>query len=120
MKPSRPGANQPEFMRPAVLPGLLCAAAILVGLFVGASDWFITVRFAVSILAAIMVVFAIQGRTFKTYVFVPFLLAIVVLWNPLVSLTTGFAGQWWLLTQVAASALTFAAGIVMKTPVPTR
>ena len=120
MKPSRPGANAPEFIRPAVLPGLLCAAAILVGLFVGASDWFITVRFAVSILAAIMVVFAIQGRTFKTYVFVPFLLVIVVVWNPLVPLTTGFAGQWWLLTQVGASALAFAAGIVMKTPAPTR
>ena len=118
MKPSRPRKDQPELIRPAVLPGLLCSAAILVGLFVGPSDWFITVRFAVSILAAIMVVFALQGRSVKTYVWVAPLLAIVIVWNPLVAMTTGFVGQWWLLTQVVAAAVVFACGILLKTPSP--
>lgn len=127
MKPSRPRPDQHENIRPGVLPGLLGALAILSGLFAFTTEWFITVQFVVSILAAIMIAFAIQGRSVRpkvTYVFTPLLAVIVIVWNPIVNISTPVAAalspQGWMLVEVAASAVVFASGVMIQTVAPKR
>jgi hypothetical protein len=126
-QPSRPRPDQIEYMRPGILPGLLGALAVLSGLFLYSTDWFITIEFAVSILSAIMVAFSLQGRLVRpviTYVFVPLLIAIVVIWNPIVNFSTTVATaltpQGWMLTEVAAAVIVFLAGVLTKTIAPKR
>lgn len=122
MKPSRPRPDQDVEIRPGILPGILGALATLSGLFLFTTDWFITVQFAVSILAAIMIAFAFQGRSGKSYAFIPFLALIVIAWNPIVNFTstisTALGSQGWLLLQVAASIVIFVAGVMIKTVAP--
>ena len=124
-KTYRPSASGPEFMRVGIVPGILIAAAILGGAVLHDSDWFITIRFAVSILTAILIVFLVQGRSMHrkrwmwlTWVLIPVLGAIVVVWNPINDLTAGWQGQTWLLVQVWAAAVAAFAGIYAKTPAP--
>ena len=126
-QPSRPRPDQIEYIRPGILPGLLGALAVLSGLFLYSTDWFITIEFAVSILAAIMVAFSLQGRLVRpvvTYVFVPLLVAIVVIWNPIVNFSTTVATaltpQGWMLAEVAAAVVVFLAGVLTKTVAPKR
>lgn len=124
-KTYRPRAGGPEFMRVGLVPGILAGVAILGGMALHDTDWFITIRFAVSILSAILIVFLIQGRamhlrkwTWLTYVLIPLLGAIVVIWNPVNDLTQGWQGQVWLLVQVWAAAAAVFAGLFAKTPAP--
>jgi hypothetical protein len=89
------------------------------------TEWFITIRFAVSILAAIMVVFTVQGRELArpkwlTWVMAPLLVAVVVLYNPINDLTVGLSGQAWALTEVAAAAVVCAIGLLIRTPLPAK
>ncbi len=112
-------------MRAGLVPGLLTSVAILGGMLLDDTEWFITIRFAVSILAAIMVVFTVQGREIArpkwlTWVIAPILVAVVVLYNPINDLTGGLSGQPWALTQVAAAALVCAIGFVIRTPLPAK
>ena len=123
MKPTRPRPNDIEYMRPGILPGMLGSLAVLAGLFAFKSDWFITVQFAVSILAAIMIAFAFQGRTVRprvTFVFIPLLAVVVIVWNPIVNLTANFTGQIWMLAEVAAAVVVFFTGLLIKTVAPKR
>ncbi len=124
MKPSRPRPNDPQLIRPAVLPGVLGSLATLSGLFLFGTDWFITIQFAVSILAAIVGAFALQSRTTKGYITVPFLAAVVVVWNPIVNLSTAVASalgpQGWMLAEIAAAVIIFVSGVLIKTIAPTR
>lgn len=123
MKPTRPRPDQVEYFRPGLLPGVLGSLAVLSGLFAFKSDWFITVQFAVSILAAIMIAFAIQGRNVRpkvTFIFVPLLAVVVIVWNPIVNLTTDFTGQAWMLSEVAAAVVVFFAGMMIQVVAPKR
>lgn len=124
-KTYRPRGGSPEFIRVGLIPGIICAAAIFGGMALHGSDWFITIRFAVSILSAILIVFLIQGRKLHrrrflwiTWVLIPLLGAIVVLYNPINDLTSGWSGQLWLLTQVWSAAVAAFAGVFIKTPAP--
>lgn len=123
MKPTRPRPDQVEYFRPGMLPGILGSLAVLSGLFAFSSDWFITVQFAVSILSAILIAFAIQGREVRprvTFIFAPLLAVVVIVWNPIVNLTTGFTGQVWMLGEVAAAVVVFFAGMMIKVVAPKR
>jgi uncharacterized membrane protein YoaK (UPF0700 family) len=123
MKPTRPRPDQVEYFRPGLLPGILGSLAVLAGLFAFKSEWFITVQFAVSILSAIMIAFALQGRTVRprvTFIFTPLLALVVIVWNPIVNLTTNFTGQAWMPSEVAAAIVVFFAGMLIKTVAPKR
>jgi len=125
-KTYRPRGGGPEFFRVGLVPGFLCSAAILGGMLLHETEWFITIRFAVAILAAILIVFLFQGRkthlpkwTWITWVLIPLLGATVVLYNPVNDLTAGWHGQAWMVTEVVAAAVAAFAALFIKTAAPT-
>lgn len=95
-----------DFTRPALAPGLLAAIALLGGLALIDSEWFVIIRYAVSILALIIVVFAVQGKKLGWLVV---LIPIAVIWNPVWPL--GLSGPGWLFLQMAGAVCLIAAGI---------
>lgn len=80
MKTNRPRASgHSQMVRPSLLPAILGAMALLAGLALITTDWFLYVRFTASILSLIMIVMTVQAK--KWYWGLP-LLAIAVMWNP--------------------------------------
>lgn len=65
--------------RTAIIPAVLAAIALLAGLALLNSEGFIVIRFAVSILALVVAVFAWQA---KQWWWLIGLVPIAVLWNP--------------------------------------
>ena len=134
----RYGSNQ---IRPGLLPGLLGAAAAIAGLWANGTEWMITVLFAVSIMAAVLVVFCVQSVRSRTapsapqrarrseeptqQKFVPvvcavLLVVVVVVYNPIAPLVLTASGTAWQLAQVATGAVLFATGVLVKTSAPER
>lgn len=110
----RPEARYPTvYRRDALAPGLLGAVALLAGVALLGGDAFLVIRFAASILALIVIVFALQAHHWW---WVPVLAAVAVLWNPVLPLP--FGGQAWALAQVAGAAVFIAAGLTVKRPDP--
>jgi hypothetical protein len=105
-------------MRPAILPGILGATGILLGLWLVGTEWVFAVRLAGSILSAIMLVFCIQARKTSYIAFEILLAAIVVVWNPVFDLITPLAvlGQGWLFFEIFAAAVMLWAGFLIKIP----
>lgn len=103
---------EPDFTRSALAPGLLGAIVLMVGLSLLDSDAFTIIRFAVSILALIMIVFVIQA---KAWWWLPGLLPVAVLWNPIVEFD--LHGQVWVAAQFVAALLFIAVGIITRVPV---
>jgi hypothetical protein len=110
--PDRDRYGRPAFRRTALAPGLLAAIALLVGVALIESDGYTVVRFVVSILALIVVVFAFQARHWW---WIPPLLAVAVVWNPVVPFD--IAGPWWIAAQYVAILLFVLAGVFVKVPV---
>ncbi|KQQ27678.1 MULTISPECIES: DUF6804 family protein [unclassified Frondihabitans] len=108
-----PTPQKAAFLRPALAPGLLAAVALVAGATLIHSPAFVGFRYVVSILALIVLVFAWRGRA---YLYLPFLAAIAVVWNPVwvIPLT----GQLWQGLQFIAAAVFIAAGIRIKVPSP--
>ena len=106
-----PTPQAPDFLRPALAPGLLGAVVLTVGAFLLDSDTFTVVRYVVAILALIMAVFAWRGRAWWA---VAMLAAIAVLWNPVVVVPLG--GQPWAAMQFAAAVVFIVAGVRTKVP----
>jgi hypothetical protein len=102
----------PEYSRSALAPGLLGAIVLMVGLALLDSDAFTIIRFAVSILALIIIVFVIQA---KAWWWLIGLVPIAVLWNPIVEFD--LHGQAWVAVQFVAALIFIAVGIVTKVPV---
>ncbi len=69
----------PAFTRPSLAPGLLGAIVLLAGFAVIDGDLFTVVRFAVAILALIMIVFSVRARSWWS---AALLAAVAVMWNP--------------------------------------
>lgn len=100
----------PEFRRTALAPGLLGAIALLAGLaLLDNEGGFLIIRFAVAILALIVLVFSWQAR--QWWWIVP-LVVIAVGWNPI--WPTSFSGQWWVAAQFIAAIVFVAAGILIR------
>jgi hypothetical protein len=104
--------GRPAFRRTALAPGLLGAIALLAGLALLDSEGYLVIRFAVSILALIVLVFAFQARQWW---WLPVMLAIAVIWNPVLPLD--LSGQWWVAGQYLAAIALIVAGILIRVPV---
>ncbi|MBW8027792.1 DUF6804 family protein [Clavibacter michiganensis] len=102
----------PAFTRPSLAPGLLGAIVLLAGFAVIDGDLFTVVRFAVAILALIMIVFSVRARSWWS---AALLAAVAVMWNP-VAVIPVEAVTWQSLQYVAAIVF-IAAGILVNVPV---
>lgn len=103
---------EPEYTRTALVPGLLAAIVLLAGLALIGNDWFIGVRFVVSILALIMCVFAGQGKQYWWYLG---LIPVAVVWNPVWPIT-GIDDIPWRLMQLGGALICLAAGFLITVP----
>jgi len=103
--------GRPAFRRTALAPGLVASVALLIGVALIETETFIVIRFIVSILALIVLVFAVQARHWW---WLPVMLAIAVGWNPAYPLD--IAGPWWLGAQYVAILAFALAGVFIKVP----
>jgi hypothetical protein len=101
----------PSFARLGLAPGLLAAILLLVAVVLVDTEWFTIFRYAISILAAIVGVFAFQARQWW---WLPPLAAVVVLWNPVLPLS--FDLPVWQVLHLAAAVVFIAAGLLIKVP----
>ncbi|WP_019178968.1 DUF6804 family protein [Microbacterium yannicii] len=97
------------YQRNAFAPGLLAAAVLFLAPVLMASDWYLGVLFAVSILAVVVGWFAIQARHWW---WVPVFAVIAVLWNPVFPFP--FTGPVWTAAQPAAAVVFLVAGAMIK------
>ncbi|MEO5919844.1 MAG: DUF6804 family protein [Pseudolysinimonas sp.] len=111
MPANRDRYGRPAFRRTALAPGLLAAVALLGAVALIESPAFLVFRFVVSILALIVLVFAVQARHWW---WVPIMLAVAVIWNPVVPLD--ITGPWWVGAQYVAILVFVLAGIFIKVP----
>ena len=84
--------------RTAIIPAVLAAIVLLAGLALLETDGYLVIRFAVSILALIVAVFAWQARQWW---WLAGLVPIAVLWNPVIPIDLGDASLWSALQYVA-------------------
>jgi hypothetical protein len=110
---SRSGDERPALIRPAFLPGILGAVVAFVGTGLIGSDFHLVIRFAISILALIIAVYAGQGRR---WLWILPLAVIAAIWNPVVPVD--FSGQPWILAHIAAAAVFLIVGFFLKVPSP--
>ncbi len=101
------------FLRPALAPAILACLVLVAGVALVGSDGYLWILFAVSILAAIVAVFAWQARAF---VWVGAMVPIVVAWNPILPLP--FEGIAWLVAHFVAAFVFLAAGVLVKVDNP--
>ncbi|WP_267423184.1 MULTISPECIES: DUF6804 family protein [unclassified Curtobacterium] len=105
---SRPVTN---FTRPALAPGLIAAIVLLACVAFLDAPAFVAVRWGVTVLALIILVFALRGRAWWALAVTA---AIAVCWNPLV--TVPIPGQVWAALQIVAAALFVVMGLAVKVP----
>ncbi|WP_175481332.1 DUF6804 family protein [Curtobacterium sp. MMLR14_010] len=101
----------PDFTRPALAPGLIAAIVLLACVAFLDAPAFVAVRWVVTVLALIVLVFALRGRAWWALVVTA---AIAVCWNPLV--TVPIPGQVWAALQFVAAALFVVMGLAVKVP----
>jgi hypothetical protein len=99
----------PEFRRTALAPGILGAIVLLAGIALLGGDGFTVIRFAASILALIVAVFAWQARQWRWLLG---LAPIAVVWNPIAPLDLG--DDVWLGAQYIGALVFIAAGVFIK------
>jgi hypothetical protein len=98
--------------RTALAPGILGTIALLIGVALIDTNLFIIIRYAVAILALIIAVFGWQARQWWWSVV---MVAIAVLWNPVVPIDLGQSTIWFAL-QYVAGILFIIAGVLIKVP----
>jgi hypothetical protein len=112
---SRSGARAkgelPPFTRPALAPSLIAAIVLLACVAIVDSSAFVFARWGVTVLALIVLVFAVRGRTWWVAVLMA---AVAVCWNPLA--VVSIPGELWAALQLVAAALFIVVGIVVKVP----
>lgn len=106
-----PADGTPPFTRPALAPSLLAAVVLIAFVAVIDSSGFVFVRWVVTVLALIVLVFAVRGRTWWA---VALTAAIAVCWNPVVIVP--IPGQVWAGLQLVAAAAFILTGIAVKVP----
>jgi hypothetical protein len=98
--------------RLALVPGLLAGILLLTGVALIGTDWFIMFRYAISILAVIVAVFAIQA---KQWWWVIGLAPIAILWNPIFPIDLDILP--WQFAHILAAAIFIAAGLRIRVAV---
>ncbi|WP_242091392.1 DUF6804 family protein [Curtobacterium sp. DN_7.5] len=101
----------PPYTRPALAPSLLAAVVLLACVALVDSSAFVFARWGVTVLALIVLVFAVRGRTWWAGLL---MVAVAVCWNPLVVVPV--PGEAWAALQVVAAALFIAVGLAVKVP----
>jgi hypothetical protein len=104
-------SKKPEYTRMALIPGLLAAIVLLAGLALLGGEWYIGVRYAVSILALIMCVFSAQAKQYWWYFA---LIPIAVIWNPVWPIELDDLPL--RILHIVGAAALIAAGLVIKVP----
>ena len=99
----------PEFRRTALAPSILAVIVLLAGVALISFEGYIAIRFAVSILALIVAVFAWQARQWW---WLPPLAAIAVAWNPVLILP--LEGDLWLGAHYVAAIVFIAVGVLVR------
>lgn len=107
---SRYGA--PTVRRTALAPGILAAVVLLAGFALIDGSSYIIIKYVVAILALIVGWFAIQA---KQWWWVPLLLAIAVLWNPVFPFD--FHGVYWFGAQYLGVLVFVLVAIFVKVPI---
>ena len=97
------------YQRNALAPSILAAIALFLAPLLMGGDWFLLVRFVVSILALIVAWFAAQARQWW---WIPVFVAIAVLWNPIFPFP--FSGPVWIAAQAAGAVVFLIAGAMIK------
>ncbi|WP_294179137.1 DUF6804 family protein [uncultured Schumannella sp.] len=100
-----------SFHRTALAPGLLAGIVAVVGVALVDSDSFVIIRYVLAIMALVIAWFTFQARQWW---WLPILLAIAVVWNPVVPFE--FTGPWWLAGQYIAALGFIIIGIFVKVP----
>jgi len=106
---TRTSAAPQGSFRPVILPGMLLAAALVVGLTTQHLGTATFMRYLICVLAGIVAVMAFQA---KSWWWLPPIAAIVVLWNPVYPFA--FGGTVWDGAHVVAAAVALAAGIFVR------
>ena len=101
--------NAPAFRRTALLPSIVAVIALLIGVALIGTGPFTVILYVVSIFALIVLVFAWQARA---WLWMPFLLAIAVVWNPVWPF--GIEGDLWLGLQYVAALVFILSGTFIK------
>ena len=108
-------AARPEFSRSALVPGLLGAVVLIAGFALIGTEWYLYVRYVVSILALILCVFAGQA---KQWWWLAGLIPVAVVWNPVWPIPLDDLVLRGL--ELVAAVVFVGAGIVIKVPVDHR
>lgn len=104
-------ATSPRLINPALAPAILGIIVLLAGLALAESDAYLYIRFGVSILAVIIIVFAVQGRAWL-WAIPP--AAVAIAWNPL--FVIDFGQELVATLSLLASAALLATGLFMRVP----
>ncbi|CAN5437907.1 hypothetical protein BH10ACT6_BH10ACT6_10340 [soil metagenome] len=102
----------PTLRRTALAPGLLAAIVLIAGFALIEGSGFIVIQYVVAILALIIAWFALQA---KQWWWIPLLVAIAVIWNPVVPFR--FSGPYWFGAQYAAILVFVLVAIFVKVPI---
>ncbi|WP_083420804.1 DUF6804 family protein [Curtobacterium sp. MCBA15_009] len=106
-----PARETPGFTRPALAPSMIAAVVLLACVAIVDSSGFVFARWGVTVLALIVLVFAVRGRTWWAAVLMT---AVAVCWNPLI--TVPIPDEVWAALQLVAAALFVVVGLVVKVP----
>lgn len=110
---SRYGDKNPGLRRLALIPGIIAALALLIGVTTLDEGPFVVVRYIAAIFAAIVAVFAYQA---KQWWWLPFFAAIAVLWQPVWVIP--IEGTVWQALQYVAAIVFLVAGWLIRVPIP--
>lgn len=110
-RPAGGGRGLPPYTRPALAPSLLAAVVLLACVAIIDASAFVFARWGVTVLALIILVFAVRGRTWWA---AALMAAVAVCWNPLV--VVPIPGQVWAALQIVAAALFVVVGLAVKVP----
>jgi hypothetical protein len=102
----------PKVRRTALAPGLLAAIVMIAGFALIGQDAYIVIEYAVAILALIVAWFSFQA---KQWWWIPPLLAIAVIWNPVIPFH--FSGAYWFGAQYVGILVFVLAAIFVKVPI---
>lgn len=105
------GRQLPPWTRPALAPSLLAAVVLLACVAIIDASAFVFARWGVTVLALIILVFAVRGRSWWA---AALMAAVAVCWNPLV--VVPIPGQVWAALQIVAATLFVVVGLAVKVP----
>jgi hypothetical protein len=102
----------PTVRRTALAPGLLAAIVMIAGFALIGQSSYIVIEYVVAIFALIVAWFAFQA---KQWWWIPLLVAIAVVWNPVVPFH--FGGPYWFGAQYVAILVFVLVAVLVKVPI---